>query len=293
MKGIVLAGGTGSRLWPTTKAVNKHLLPVYDKPMILYPISTLLLCGIKDICVIIREQDYDLFKELIGDGSNWGIKISFLFQNKPEGIAQAFQIAEEFIGDEEVILILGDNIFYGNGFIDKLRQGIRNLLEGHSSVFLHYVSDPKRFGVATITKDNEILEIIEKPQNPKSNYAVTGLYFYTNDIITVSKNIVPSARGELEITDVNNYYLSTKKLKAILLGRGFAWLDTGNYDSLMEASSFVSTIEKIQGYKISIPEEIVFMLGYISKSELSKIIENFGNSGYGKYLRRRFFHEEL
>lgn len=286
MKGIVLAGGTGSRLWPITKSVNKHLLAIYDKPMVFYPISCLMLAGIVDILLISRPQDLPLFLQLLGDGSAWGIKISYACQDQPNGIAQAFLIAEEFIGEDDVALALGDNIFYGNGFVDKLKAAKENLKQGYSSIFAYSVDDPERFGVVNYDQHGDVLGIEEKPNEPKSNYAVTGLYFYTNDVVDFAKQLSPSERGELEITDINKKYLQLKKLRAISLGRGFAWLDTGTFESLLEASSFIATLEKRQGFKVLAPEEIAFRMGYISKEQLSELILGYGNSPYANYLKR-------
>lgn len=286
MKGIVLAGGTGSRLWPITKSINKHLLPIYDKPMVFYPISVLMLAGIKDILLVTRSEDLNLFKQLLADGVDWGIHIEYAIQERPEGIAQAFHIAENFIGSDDVVLILGDNIFFGNGLIDKLSIGLSNLKQGFSSIFAYRVEDPQRFGVVEFDKSNKVLSIEEKPIKPKSNYAVTGLYFYKNNVSEYSKELKPSARGELEITDLNNLYLKNESLRCVLLGRGFAWLDTGTYSSLLDAASFVSTIEKRQGYKISVPEEIAYRKGFITKLKLLSLAQTYGSSAYGKYLIR-------
>lgn len=284
MKGIVLAGGTGSRLWPITRTINKHLLPVFDKPMIFYPISLLMLAGIKDILLITKSEDLYSFKQLLFDGSNWGIRISYEIQEKPEGIAQAFLIGEKFIEREDVVLILGDNIFYGNGLIEKLNQGISNLKSGFSSIYAYRVEDPQRFGVVEFDMNNNVKRIEEKPDVPKSNFAVTGLYFYDNSVVEFAKRLKPSKRGELEITDLNNIYLNLELLKCITLGRGFAWLDTGTNDSLLDAASFVSTIENRQGYKISVPEEIAFRNGWITSHQLVSNAKSYGYSSYGKYL---------
>jgi glucose-1-phosphate thymidylyltransferase len=292
LKGIILAGGTGSRLWPITKSVNKHLLSVYDKPMIFYPISILMLAGIKEILIITKSDDLHSFKALLSDGIDWGINIFYAIQEKPEGIAQAFLIGEEFIDNDDVVLILGDNIFYGNGLIDKLKIGIENLSLGFSSIISYKVEDPTRFGVVELDHGNNVLSIEEKPLKPKSLNAVTGLYFYTNDVVYLARTLKPSKRGELEITDINNLYLQKTKLKCISLGRGFAWLDTGTNDSLLEASTFVSSIEKRQRYKISAPEEIAYRMGYINRVGLRSLAENYGNSSYGKYLFR-LLEEEI
>lgn len=280
----MLAGGTGSRLWPITKSINKHLLPIYDKPMIYYPISVLMLAGIKDILLITTSKDLPLFKQLLMDGSDWGIQINYKVQEKPEGIAQAFLIAEDFICEEDVVLILGDNIFYGNGLIEKLNQGVFNLSLGFSTIYAYKVEDPKRFGIVEFDQSNFIKSIEEKPNNPKSSHAVTGLYFYNKKVVGLAKTLSPSKRGELEITDLNKLYLNLGQLKCITLGRGFAWLDTGTNNSLLDAASFISTIENRQGYKISVPEEIAFRQGWISSNELILLANSCGNSKYGKYL---------
>lgn len=284
MKGIVLAGGTGSRLWPITKIINKHLLPIFDKPMIFYPISVLMLAGIKDILLITKSEDLFLFQQLLSDGSNWGIKISYEIQEKPEGIAQAFLIGEKFIEREDVVLILGDNIFYGNGFIEKLNQGVSNLTLGFSSIYSYRVEDPQRFGVVEFDANNNVKSIEEKPHTPKSNYAVTGLYFYTKDVVELARRLTPSKRGELEVTDLNKLYLNQGLLKCINLGRGFAWLDTGTKESLLDAASFISTIENRQGYKILVPEEVAFRKGWITFKQLIFLAQSYGDSSYGKYL---------
>ena len=286
MKGIVLAGGTGTRLWPITKSINKHLLPVFDKPMIFYPISVLMLAGIKDILLITKPVDLPLFQQLLDDGSSWGIQISYEIQEKPEGIAQALLIGETFIGGEDVVLILGDNIFYGNGLIEKLNQSIKNLELGFSSIYGYIVKDPQRFGVVEFDEKYNVINIEEKPDKPQSNYAVTGLYFYTKDVVELAKKLTPSIRRELEITDLNKLYLKNELLKCITLGRGFAWLDTGTNDSLLDAASFISTIENRQGYKISVPEEIAFRKGWITSEQLIQLAKSYGHSSYGEYLLR-------
>lgn len=286
MKGIVLAGGTGSRLWPITKSINKHLLPIYDKPMVFYPISVLMLAGIKEILVITKSEDLPLFQRLLSDGSDWGIRISYEIQEKPEGIAQAFLIGETFIAMDDVVLILGDNIFYGNGFVESLNQGINYLESGFSSIYAYRVEDPQRFGVVEFDANNNANSIEEKPDEPKSNYAVTGLYFYTKGVVELVRKLTPSKRGELEITDLNKLYLNQGLLKCIILGRGFAWLDTGTNESLLDAASFISTIENRQGYKISVPEEVAFRKGWITIDQLICLAQNYGHSGYGKYLLR-------
>jgi glucose-1-phosphate thymidylyltransferase len=286
VKGIILAGGNGTRLWPITKAMNKHLLPIYDKPMIYYPISTLLLAGVNKICIITRPEDLNAFQSLLGDGSQWGVDITYNLQKKPEGIAQAFLIAREFIGNDDVVLILGDNIFHGNGFINKLKTGVENLYNGFSSIYTYNVVDPKRFGVVEFDGRGNIIGIEEKPNNPKSNNAVTGLYFYTNDVIELVKRLVPSERGELEITSLNNLFIKDRKLKSIDLGRGFAWLDTGTYESLLDAASFIATLEKRQGLKISVPDEIAFRMGLIDSDKLLITLRSYGDSPYGAYLNQ-------
>ena len=285
MKVIILAGGSGSRLWPITKSVNKHLLAIYDKPMIYYPISTLLLAGVTEICIITRPEDKEMFQYLLGDGSQWGIRFTYEIQDKPEGIAQAFLIAREFIGKEDVVLILGDNIFYGNGLIDKVNQGVENQKNGFSSIYTYHVVDSERFGVAEFDSHGNVISLEEKPENPKSNYAVTGIYFYTNDVVEMVKQLSPSKRGELEVTDLNMLYLNKGKLKSVQMGRGFAWLDTGTFESLLEAASFIATIEKRQGFKISVPEEIAYRLKLIDDETLVLASKTYGKSHYGDYLR--------
>ncbi|MDO6444990.1 glucose-1-phosphate thymidylyltransferase RfbA [Colwellia sp. 1_MG-2023] len=282
MKGIILAGGTGSRLYPITVGVSKQLLPVYDKPMIYYPLSVLMLAGIRDILIISTPQDLPRFKEMLGNGNNMGVRFSYQLQEKPEGIAQAFILAEEFIGDDSVSLILGDNIYYGQGFSEKLKEAVE--VKTGATVFGYNVSDPERFGVVEFDEHKKAISIEEKPEIPKSNWAVTGLYFYDNDVVEIAKNIKPSARGELEITDVNKAYLERGDLNVGLLGRGFAWLDTGTQDSLLEASHFVQTVEKRQGFKIACPEEIAFRKGWLSKDELLQAGERLKKSPYGMYL---------
>ena len=260
MKGIILAGGSGTRLYPITKGVSKQLLPVYDKPMIYYPLSVLMLAGIQEVLIISTPEDLPNFEKLLGDGSEIGLQFSYKEQPSPDGLAQAFIIGEEFIGNDDVCLVLGDNIFYGYGFTGMLQNAMRNVTKGKSTVFGYYVNDPERYGVAEFDADGIVTSIEEKPEYPASNYAVVGLYFYTNDVVKISKNVTPSHRGELEITSVNQEYLKQKNLKVELLGRGFAWLDTGTHDSLMEAGQFVETIEKRQGLKVACLEEIAFRM---------------------------------
>lgn len=286
MKGILLAGGTGSRLWPITTVVNKHLIPIYDKPMVFYPISILMMSGIRDILIITTTADLNSFKKLLGNGEDWGISINYKVQKRPEGIAQAFIIGESFIGSDSVALVLGDNIFYGDGFISKLDSAKEYLNQDKASIFAYRVENPNQFGVVEFRKDGAVKSIEEKPQNPKSNFAVTGLYFYTNEVIEIAKNLKPSKRGELEITDINKAYLDKGKLNCVTLGRGFAWLDTGTYDSLLDAAGFIATLKKRQGYRISVPEEIAFRLGYIDRNKLIEVAGKYGNSPYGLYLMK-------
>ncbi len=282
MKGIILAGGSGTRLYPVTLPVSKQLLPVYDKPMIYYPLSVLMLANIRDILIITTPQDSDSFKKLLGDGSQFGISLSYTVQEKPNGLAEAFIIGEDFIDDDSVCLILGDNIFYGQGLVEKLQAAAQRT--DKATVFGYYVKNPERYGVAEFDKDMNVISLEEKPKHPKSNYAVTGLYFYDNDVIDIAKNITPSARGELEITDVNKTYLARNKLKLEVLGRGYAWLDTGTYESLLEAGTFVEVIERRQGLKIACLEEIAYGMGFINLEQLLKQAEKFKNSQYGQYL---------
>ena len=285
MKGIVLAGGSGTRLYPITKGVSKQLLPVYDKPMVYYPISVLMLAGIRDILIISTPQDLPCFKRLLGDGSDFGVNFEYAEQPSPDGLAQAFIIGEKFIGEDDVCLVLGDNIFYGSGFIPKLKDAVSDASEsGKATVFGYYVSDPQRYGVAEFDEEGNCLSIEEKPEKPKSNYAVVGLYFYPNNVVEVAKHIKPSARGELEITTVNQEYLSRGNLKVQNLGRGFAWLDTGTHDSLSDASIFVETIEKRTGLKISCLESIAFENGWITPDRLREIARPMEKNQYGKYL---------
>ena len=284
MKGIILAGGSGTRLYPITKGVSKQLLPVYDKPMIYYPLSVLMLAGIQEILIISTPEDLPNFEKLLGDGSEIGLQISYAVQPSPDGLAQAFIIGEEFIGTDDVCLVLGDNIFYGYGFSGILQNAINNVSEGKSTVFGYYVNDPERYGVAEFDEQGNVSSIEEKPINPKSNFAVVGLYFYTNDVVQIAKNIVPSERGELEITSVNQEYLQQQNLKVELLGRGFAWLDTGTHDSLMEAGQFIETIEKRQGLKVACLEEIAYRMNYIDADQVKKLAKPLLKSAYGQYL---------
>ena len=285
MKGIILAGGSGTRLYPITKGVSKQLLPIYDKPMIYYPLSVLMLSGIRDILIITTPEDATAFHRLLGNGSQFGLHLSYAEQPSPDGLAQAFIIGEEFIGKDDVCLILGDNIFYGQHFSQMLAQAVTNVQqEQKATVFGYYVKDPERYGVAEFDQEGNVLSIEEKPKNPKSNYAIVGLYFYPNKVIEIAKQIKPSARGELEITSVNQEFLQAKELKVQLLGRGFAWLDTGTHDSLTEATNFVETLEKRQGLKISCLEEIAYHKGWISKEELKELAQELSKNGYGQYL---------
>ena len=285
MKGIILAGGAGTRLYPLTMVTSKQLLPVYDKPMVYYPLSTLMLAGIKDILIISTPEDLPNFKRLLGDGSQFGVNFSYKVQSSPDGLAQAFILGEEFIGDDECAMVLGDNIFYGSGLGDKLRKAAKNAKNGYATVYGYYVNDPERFGIMELGENEEILSVEEKPKHPKSNYCITGLYFYPRGVAEKAKQVKPSDRGELEITTLNDMYLQEKHLKGIVMGRGYAWLDTGTMDSLVEATEFVQMIEKRQGVKISAPEEIAYRNGWIDTKTLLMSAERYGKSPYGQHLK--------
>jgi glucose-1-phosphate thymidylyltransferase len=283
-KGIILSGGSGTRLYPVTQSISKQLLPVYDKPMIYYPLSTLMLAGIKDILIISTPDDTPRFESLLGDGSQWGLNISYKVQPSPDGLAQAFILGDTFIGNDLSALVLGDNIFYGHDFNELLGNAMQR--DDGATVFAYHVHDPERYGVAEFDKTNKVLSLDEKPKNPKSNYAVTGLYFYDKDVVAMAKSLKPSPRGELEITDLNRLYLEKEKLNVEIMGRGYAWLDTGTHDSLLEASQFIATLENRQGLKVSCPEEISYRRGWINASQLEKLAAPLSKNGYGQYLQR-------
>lgn len=287
MKGIILAGGSGTRLYPITKGVSKQLLPVYDKPMVYYPLSTLMLSGIRDILLISTPEDISLYERLLGDGKEWGINIAYKVQPSPDGLAQAFLLGESFIGSDDVCLVLGDNIFYGYGFSGMLKESVQLVTSERKAIIFGYVvSDPERYGVAEIDREGNVLSLEEKPVSPKSNYAVVGLYFYPNSVIEIARNIKPSPRGELEITTVNQEYMNLKQLKLSTMGRGFAWLDTGTHTSLIQASNFIETIETRQGLKVACPEEIAYRSGWISKEQLISLAQPMLKNQYGQYLVR-------
>ena len=282
-KGIILAGGSGTRLYPLTLAISKQIMPVYDKPMIYYPLSVLMQAGIKEVLIITTPRDSATFKDLLGDGSKWGMKFEYTIQDKPNGLAEAFIIGEDFIGEDNVAMILGDNMFYGEHFAEKLKSAMER--ENEATIFGYYVKDPRAYGVVEIDKEGKAISIEEKPQNPKSNYAVPGLYFYTNEVIEIAKNVKPSARGELEITSVNDEYMKLGKLKVEKLGRGMTWFDTGTHDALLETASFVQTIQKRQGLQISCPEEIAYKNKWITAEELLELAKPFMKTDYGRYLK--------
>lgn len=285
MKGIVLAGGAGTRLYPLTMVTSKQLLPIYDKPMIYYPLSTLMLAGIRDILIISTPTDTPRFRDLLGDGSQFGLQLSYAVQPSPDGLAQAFLIGEEFIGDEPCAMVLGDNIFYGSGFGSLLKEAARSAKEGKATIFGYYVNDPERFGIVEFDENGKVLSVEEKPKNPKSNYCITGLYFYPKGVSKMAHDVKPSARGELEITTLNDMYLKKGELQAKVMGRGYAWLDTGTMDSLIEAANFVQLIEKRQSIKIAALEEIAYTMGWIDKEKLLESAERYGKSPYGEHLK--------
>jgi len=287
MKGIILAGGSGTRLYPITKGVSKQLVPIYDKPMIYYPLSVLMLAGITEVLIISTPKDLPRFEELLGDGSDIGMEFSYVEQPSPDGLAQAFILGEAFIGNDDVCLVLGDNIFYGQGLTQLLSQGVKNAQKNKATVFGYYVKDPERYGVAEFNEEGVVTSLEEKPSNPKSNYAVVGLYFYPNDVVKKAKDVKPSDRGELEITTINQSYLNEQRLKVELMGRGYAWLDTGTHESLLEASQFIQTIENRQSLKVACIEEIAYEMGYISKEKLLELAEPLKKNQYGQYLIRR------
>lgn len=288
MKGIILAGGSGTRLYPITKGVSKQLVPIYDKPMIYYPLSVLMLAGITEVLIISTPQDLPRFQELLGDGADIGMQFSYIVQPSPDGLAQAFILGADFIGKDSVCLVLGDNIFYGQGLTGLLEKSVQNVeQEGKATVFGYYVSDPERYGVAEFDKEGNVISIEEKPKEPKSKYAVVGLYFYPNSVVKIAQSITPSDRGELEITTVNQVYLAEKNLKVELMGRGYAWLDTGTHESLLDASMFIQTIENRQGLKVACLEEIAYEMGYISKEKLLELAKPLSKNQYGQYLIRR------
>ena len=286
MKGIILAGGSGTRLYPLTMVTSKQLLPIYDKPMIYYPLSTLMLAGIRDILIISTPTDLPNFERLLGDGSRYGVNLSYKVQPSPDGLAQAFTLGEDFIGDEPCAMVLGDNIFYGAGLGDHLKKAVEAAQNGQATVFGYYVNDPERFGIVEFDENWRVISVEEKPKQPKSNYAITGLYFYDNRVVELAKQVKPSARGELEITDLNRMYLEDGTLNVQLLGRGYAWLDTGTMDTLVEAAEFVQVIEQRQGIMISAPEEIAYRHGWITREELLKSADTYGKSPYGEHLHR-------
>jgi len=288
MKGIILAGGSGTRLYPITKGVSKQLVPIYDKPMVYYPLSVLMLAGIKEVLIISTPHDLPRFKDLLGDGSEIGMRFEYVVQPSPDGLAQAFLLGEDFIGNDDVCLILGDNIFYGHGLVELLHKSVKNAQEkNRATIFGYYVNDPERYGVAEFDENGTVVSLEEKPKNPKSNYAVVGLYFYPNDVVQKAKEVQPSNRGELEITTLNQFYMQESRLSVKLMGRGYAWLDTGTHESLLEASTFIQTIENRQGLKVACIEEIAYEMGYITADDLVKLAEPLKKNQYGQYLIRR------